>query len=120
MARAQTYIIDSKDRVYSYSSDFHDENYRDYLENNHINLQVAEIVPFLLMRQETCVIDIVRHTNLGCMYLPNNLTEFQRNWIIDRENYFQKLLWQLSKMEEDKKKNYDNVNFSKIKAKILK
>lgn len=120
MAKAQTYIIDSKNRVYSYSSDFHDENYINYLENNCINLQVAEIVPFLLMRQETCVIDIVRHTNNGCMYLPNNLTSFQKEWIMDRENYFQKLLWQLSKMEEDVKHDYDNVDFSKIKTKILK
>lgn len=120
MARAQTYIIDNENGVYSYLSEFHHDNHKDYIQDSYISVKENGYIPFYLMKQEICVIDIESHSKIGCIYLPMNLTDFQKKWILDRENYFKKIDWQLSKQENDIREIYNNIDFSKIKTKVLK
>ena len=119
MARAQTYIIAEDNKVYSYSAEFHDDNHNTHMSKCYRNIQIKEFIPFMLSKNGNVVIDLIRHSSNGSIYLPAEPTEFQKEWLIDRSGAFDKVNWQLCKIESDTHDIYDDVKFEKVKQIIL-
>ena len=115
MARAQTYIIAKDNNVYSYSGELHDDNHNMHMSKNYKNLKINEFIPFILSKNGNVVIDLIRHSTNGNIYLPLEPTDFQKKWLIDRSGAFDKINWQLCKTSDDKNNIYDNVKFEKVK-----
>ena len=113
MARAQTYII-TLSNIHGYSSDYHDDNHYEYVNRFYSNLKITEYIPFLLVNYNLCVIDISRYNKFGTMFLPDKLSEFQRNLILERESYLNNFEWYLSNVEKENRKSYENIKFKDI------
>lgn len=115
MANAQTYIIGKEDgKVYVYESDFHDDNHFAHLVDCYNTKDYSGFLPFIFNRDGYCVIDLVKHDILGSMYLPDEITSFQKDWILDRKNYFGKFEW-FAKIGTE---NINHADFNKISDEI--
>lgn len=113
MARAQTYII-TPNNIYGYLSDYHNDNHDEYINRFYSNLKITEYIPFLLVNYNLCVIDVSRHDKYGTIFLPDKLSDFQRNWMIERESYLSKFEWYLSNVEGNNRKSYQDIKFKDI------
>ncbi|MDD6224184.1 MAG: hypothetical protein PUB18_04195, partial [bacterium] len=55
---------------------------------------------------------------IGAIYLPQDLTEFQKNWLLAREWSLKKRIWHLCTMREYGIENYNDVDFKTVKKEI--
>lgn len=114
MAAAQTYIISENDGIYSYENIGHYNNHLEHLEKFYNISNLNEFLPIRYTSDNNCVIDIARHDFLGTIYLPETMTAFQKQWILERENYFKRIKWHMLSDGI----NIDDISFDVISNKI--
>lgn len=113
MAAAQTYII-GENKVFAYENNLHYENHSYHLLEIYGEHNSNGFLPFKFINDGFCVIDIAKHDYLGSIYLPDDLSVFQKNWLLDRASYFDKIKWNMWSYE----KNSDDVLFSRVVEEI--
>ncbi|MBE6146886.1 MAG: hypothetical protein E7168_00970 [Firmicutes bacterium] len=119
--RAHTMVLeDDKDEVKSFLSDWHQINYEDYIKYNHIENNEGKFIPILLCELGKTVIDIVRHDKIGTIYLPLEMTVFQKTFILSRREAFSKREWSMHSIKEEDPLIVDNIQFSEIEEEIQK
>lgn len=113
MAKAQTYII-TKDQAYGYSSDLHNNNHHEHWETFYQNLKVTGYIPFLLSKNGECVLDLVAHGNSGVIYLPSTLEDYQRNWLMEKKEYLNEFIWDVSDIKDKRINTYSEISYDEV------
>lgn len=99
---AKTIFLNNLDEILIYESRWHDDNYNNYINKYYSNLKVTEFIPLLLTKQNHCVIDLSTPYDLGVIYLPIWLTEFQKEYFTEQRKIFEKYTLYLNGYSFDK------------------
>ena len=113
-------LEDEQDIVRSYLSYGHQINYEDYTQQYHIKNYDGDFIPHLLSKLGKVVIDIVRHEKIGTIYLPLEMTLFQKDFVLSRSSAFSKREWSMYSIQEDEPIIIDYIDFSEIEKEINK
>lgn len=84
---AKTIIVE-EDSVVSYDLRLHNDNHKCYMQDNYPDLVIDNYVPIILSQMGKCVIDLSKQYLFGTIYLPQEMTEFQKNYMIEEINTF--------------------------------
>lgn len=77
MSSKTIFINDNQMEVYN--SKEHNNNHRDFIDKYYKNLKITEYIPILLSKKGHCIIDLSKPYKIGTIYLPQQLTDFQKN-----------------------------------------
>ncbi len=89
MKEAQTFVLDESGILHTYQNEWHTDNHYDHIEKNCKNLVVNEYIPILLARNGNCVLDLSESRKLCEVYLPQSITEKQKEWLLGKEKHLQ-------------------------------
>ena len=88
--KAKTIFL-SENNVYVFESMWHNDNYDNYIKKYFSNLEITEHIPLLLIKNNQCVIDLSRPYDLGVIYLPDKINEFQKDYFYNQKDILKRL-----------------------------
>lgn len=94
--KAKTIFLNDKDEVIIYENVFHMNNHDNYIKKYYSNLKITDYIPIVLTNYNHCVIDLSEQYQLGVIYLPQHLSDFQKNYFITQQSFLEQYILYLN------------------------
>lgn len=87
--QAKTIFLTEEETII-YESKLHNDNHDKYKEKYYSNLEVTDYLPILLSKLDNCVIDLSKSYQIGVIYLPICMTNFQKDYFNNNKEELEK------------------------------
>ena len=78
--KAKTIFLTDKDETIIYEGNLHSDNHERFVNEHFKNLKIDDYIPILLAQHNYCIIELARKFNIGVVYLPIWLSNYQKQY----------------------------------------